>query len=74
MRFVFRNEDFIPGMTNYMHLLGAVHFHFYIKKWGTLYCSQYGHAHTSQIDPLLKWFWPLAAWTTGNAETYFCSL
>jgi hypothetical protein len=30
----------LPGMTNYMHLLGVGHLYFYIKKWGYLYHYQ----------------------------------
>jgi hypothetical protein len=30
----------LPGITNYMHLLGAGHLYFYLKKWGNLYRYQ----------------------------------
>jgi hypothetical protein len=30
----------LPGVTNYMHLLGAGHLYHYIKKWGNLYRYQ----------------------------------
>jgi hypothetical protein len=88
----------LPGITNYMHLLGAGHLYFYVKKWGNLYHYQqqgwemknsviasfimrrtrkggsggkYGPAHTSRIEPLLKWFRRSSAWATGDAESFF---
>jgi hypothetical protein len=88
----------LPGITNYIHLLGAGHLYFYIKKWGSLYRYQqqgwemknsviasfimrrtrkggsggkYGPAHTSRIEPLLKWFRRSTAWATGDATAYF---
>jgi hypothetical protein len=30
----------LPGITNYIHLLGAGYLYFYLKKWGNLYCYQ----------------------------------
>ena len=30
----------LSGITNYMHLLGAGHLYFYLKKWGNLYRYQ----------------------------------
>ncbi len=30
----------LPGVTNYIHLLGAGHLYFYLKKWGNLYRYQ----------------------------------
>ena len=30
----------LPGITNYMHLLGASHLYHYIKRWGNLYRYQ----------------------------------
>jgi hypothetical protein len=30
----------LPGVTNYIHLLGAGHLYFYLKKWGNLFCYQ----------------------------------
>lgn len=30
----------LPGVTNYIHLLGAGHLYFYLKKWGNLYHYQ----------------------------------
>jgi len=30
----------LPGITNYMHLLGAGHLHYYLKTWGSLYRYQ----------------------------------
>jgi hypothetical protein len=30
----------LPGITNYIHLLGAGHLYFYLKKWGNLYRYQ----------------------------------
>jgi hypothetical protein len=30
----------LPGITNYVHLLGAGHLYFYLKKWGSLYRYQ----------------------------------
>jgi hypothetical protein len=30
----------LPGITNYMHLLGARYLYFYVKKWGNLYRYQ----------------------------------
>jgi hypothetical protein len=88
----------LPGITNYMHLLGAGHLYFYVKKWGNLYCYQqqgwemknsviasfimqrtrkggsggkYGPAHTSRIEPLMKWFRRSTAWATGDAKSFF---
>jgi hypothetical protein len=88
----------LPGITNYMHLLGADNLYFYVKKWGNLYhyqqqgremktsviasfimrCTRkggsggkYGPAHTSRVEPLLKWFRRSTAWATGDAESFF---
>jgi hypothetical protein len=33
--------------------------------------GKYGPAHTSRIEPVLKWFRRSTAWATGDAETYF---
>ena len=30
----------LPGITNYIHLLGAGHLYFYLKRWGSLYRYQ----------------------------------
>ncbi len=30
----------LPGITNYIHLVGAGHLYYYLKCWGSLYCYQ----------------------------------
>ena len=30
----------LPGITNYIHLLGAGHLYYYLKRWGSLYRYQ----------------------------------
>jgi hypothetical protein len=36
--------------------------------------GKYGPAHTSRIEPLLKWLRRSTAWTAGDAESFFSYL